>query len=278
MRRQIRFERKWISEIATRYKMDAIISDNRYGLTHAGIPSIFITHQLNVKTGLGNLSEVIVRTQLKKHIQQYDLCLVPDIKGQGNLSGELSHPAKINIPVEYIGWLSRVKQTAVTDKTDILILLSGPEPKRSELEHILLKELKNTSKKVCFIRGTTADSTQPSVNENVQIYNCVTQEQLSSLIQSAALVICRSGYSSVMDIVKMQKKSVFIPTPQQPEQEYLAEHLYQQKIAPYLSQKEFTLEKAIQLAENFGYAIPLYIPGEETAADAIEKLIKAQLP
>lgn len=275
---QIRFEKRWLKEVSAQYKIDAIISDNRYGLSHLTIPSVFLTHQINVKTGLGKLSELVVRTILKQYIHRYKACWVPDIIEEGNLSGALSHPANLKIPVDYIGWLSRTEQKSDAEQTEILILLSGPEPDRSALENIMIRELSQTEKKIQFIRGLPIDSKLPEANPHIRFFNAVTQEQLSSLLQSAKLVICRSGYSSVMDIIKMQKKAVFIPTPNQPEQEYLATYLMQQKVAPFLSENKFTLEGAIQLAQNFEYTIPLYVSGAEIAANKIEALIKAQQP
>jgi hypothetical protein len=56
-----------------------------------------------------------------------------------------------------------------------------------------------------------------------------------------------------MDIIKLQKKSVLIPTPGQPEQEYLAKYLQEKKIAPGVTQKSFSLSSALQQAKSFPY-------------------------
>ncbi|NCA79262.1 MAG: glycosyl transferase, partial [Sphingobacteriia bacterium] len=49
--------------------------------------------------------------------------------------------------------------------------------------------------------------------------------ELQQLIVNAPTVICRSGYSTLMDLMTLGKKAVLIPTPGQTEQEYLAENL-----------------------------------------------------
>lgn len=273
--RQIKSERLWINEIVQQHKIGLIISDNRYGLSHPSIPSIFITHQINVISGFGKLANWLVQTVLKKHINQFHLCWIPDVAGEQNLSGDLSHPAKLNIPIEYIGWLSRVEQNSNTfSNSELLILLSGPEPARTALEIQIVHELKNYSGNVNFVRGLPAEKSIPYENASVQFYNTTTQTQLSQLIQSASLVICRSGYSSVMDMVKLNKKAVFIPTPLQPEQVYLAKHLAQQKVAPFIPQENFTLQKATAVSKNFDYALPLFSSATKKILQSIQLLRK----
>jgi UDP-N-acetylglucosamine:LPS N-acetylglucosamine transferase len=69
----------------------------------------------------------------------------------------------------------------------------------------------------------------------------------------AELIIGRSGYSTVMDIAALQKKSILIPTPGQTEQEYLANHLMKKRFAFCINQNEFSLLKNIEEAGKFEY-------------------------
>nr|MBP6558208.1 glycosyltransferase [Flavobacterium sp.] len=64
------------------------------------------------------------------------------------------------------------------------------------------------------------------------------------------MVLCRSGYTTVMDLAKLEKKAFFIPTPGQFEQEYLAKRYKRNGIAPYAKQDEFRIENLLE--------IPLY--------------------
>jgi predicted glycosyltransferase len=64
-------------------------------------------------------------------------------------------------------------------------------------------------------------------------------------LASASLVIARSGYSTVMDLVRMRRRAVLVPTPGQTEQEYLARHLSDAGLFLSVPQSSFDLRKAI---------------------------------
>ena len=66
----------------------------------------------------------------------------------------------------------------------------------------------------------------------------MTSEKLETLINSSELIISRSGYTTIMDLAKLSKKAIFIPTPGQYEQLYLANKLLKQKIIPSVLQDE----------------------------------------
>ena len=53
-------KKKWLKEIIKKYKIDIIISDNRYGLHNKELFSIFVTHQLLIKSS--NLQEWIQKS------------------------------------------------------------------------------------------------------------------------------------------------------------------------------------------------------------------------
>ena len=48
---------------------------------------------------------------------------------------------------------------------------------------------------------------------------------LNKLICESAFVICRSGYSTIMELMASEKNASLVPTPGQAEQEYLAKYL-----------------------------------------------------
>ena len=56
-----------------------------------------------------------------------------------------------------------------------------------------------------------------------------------------------------MDIVKLGKKSILIPTPGQTEQEYLAKHLAENHIAFTIPQDKFSLNNALNGAKAIRY-------------------------
>jgi predicted glycosyltransferase len=88
---------------------------------------------------------------------------------------------------------------------------------------------------------------------------------------AAELVISRTGYSTVMDLLQLQKKSILIPTPGQTEQEYLAGHLSKMSIAYCLPQHEFQLIPAIEAARNFSYHF--IAPDNELMKKTVQDLI-----
>lgn len=218
--RVIKKEHQQLKTIVKTYQIDLIISDNRFGLYHDGIESIYLSHQLSIKAGMWSG----MANKIHHHyIRRFSKIWVPDFEsGQQSLAGELSvNPGLKN--VEYIGPLSRLDPQVKKQNTiDYLVLLSGVEPQRSVLEERLLEAFRNSDKKVVFVRGTRQKSGIVDSN-NILIVDLAEAMELSQFICDAETVICRSGYSSLMDMHALQKKQlIFIPTPGQTEQEYLA--------------------------------------------------------
>ena len=253
----IREEQGWLQKVVEEEKISAVISDNRYGLHHPLIASVFITHQLRIKAPI-TFVEAVLQDRNYRYINRFNECWVPDAEGAINLAGALSHPVELPaIPVRYIGNLSRFKSAEPNASSgDLLVLLSGPEPQRTLLEQQLLKELMEYRKPVTFIRGLPASTGEVSKPENVSVYNHLPAAELERKIKTASLIIARCGYSTVMDLAALKKRSILIPTPGQTEQEYLARHLMQNNFALCIEQKKLRLKQAISLAENFPYQFP----------------------
>lgn len=254
---RIKQEKGWLRSFLTTQQVDGIISDNRFGLHAAGIPAVFITHQLEIKTGLGKWADGIVRRWNYKLINRFTSCWVPDKAGAPSLSGELSHPLEMpGLPVRYIGPLSRLGACEAPGKGGLLIILSGPEPLRSIFEQTLLDQLKHYTGQVVLVRGLPLSTTLPAAPDHCRLLNHASAETLQTLICAAELVISRCGYTTVMDLFSMGKRSILVPTPGQAEQEYLAHHLLQQGWAYTLPQKGFQLDRALAAAGKFPYKMP----------------------
>ena len=248
--RTYRKEVDMIQNSVSEHAIDGIISDNRFGAYCKGVPSVYITHQIRVKTGIFSfLSTKIHAFFIRKHRR----CWVPDLAEKPNLSGVLSHGVSLSVPVDYIGVLSRFEPESRPEKYDYLVLLSGPEPQREILENILLKSFANTTKRVCFIRGIVTEKVTSTQNGNIRFYNFLFGKKLQDIINESAVVIARSGYSGIMDLKKLRKKAFFIPTPGQSEQCYLARYMKHQKIAPYSLQKDFKPEMLADIAAYSGF-------------------------
>jgi uncharacterized protein (TIGR00661 family) len=262
----IKKENQWLASIVFRKKIDAVISDNRYGLYHRDIPCIFITHQLQIKSAVASAGEAMLRSWQYQFINRFNQCWVPDFEDAGNLAGDLSHPRVMpRIPVSYIGALSRFENKTFPAKYHLLVLLSGPEPQRTILEGKFLQQLSDFEKPVLFVRGLPGEKKQDHVfdqkirdfpNRKIHFENHLVAEDLNKAMIESKLVISRSGYTTVMDIAALQKKSILIPTPGQTEQEYLAESLEQKGIACCFAQKNFVLREALKKAASFHYRLP----------------------
>lgn len=228
--------KKWIIT----YELKGVISDNRLGLYNKKIPTIFITHQINVFAGIFTK----ISTKIHQYyIQKFNQCWIPDVEMKYNLSGKLSqiHNSK-KLNIKYIGILSRLKKEDLPKKYDVMVLLSGPEPQRTLLEEKLMQEFNFFSGKLLFVKGKMEAEQEYKIINNHLYYNFMTATQISCAMNKSELIVCRSGYSTVLDLVKLQKKAFFIPTPGQTEQIYLAKRYKKINLATYCNQENFKLE------------------------------------
>ncbi|MFZ4739739.1 MAG: glycosyltransferase [Bacteroidales bacterium] len=247
--KDIYIEHKQLKDIIDKYKIDIVVSDNRFGLWNNKVKSIFITHQIAIKSPIKIKGfEKILFLCNKAFIKNYNECWVPDFEGKTNLSGDLSHKYKLPIDTYFIGPLSRFVNSQPTSQNkdiDVLVLLSGPEPQRSIFEEIIIKQLENTNHKAVIVQGIAEKEETRIISENLIIYSHLETIALQKLIQQAAIILCRSGYSTIMDLAVFGKKAILIPTPGQTEQEYLAVYYKEKKYFYTTSQKLFNLDEAL---------------------------------
>lgn len=243
-------EKKLIEGLVKKYKFSGIISDNRWGCSHPEVKSVFITHQYRVLSG--NTTYFSSKIQ-QKYIAEFDECWIPDIPAKGNLSGKMGHFSATANNVKYIGVLSRFQKKKTRITYDLAVVLSGPEPQRTLLENILLEHLKHSDKKVIFVRGKINAELLIIENKQILIENYLSSAVLEKVILQSEIIICRSGYSSLMDLTKLEKKAFLIPSPGQFEQEYLAKRCKELGIAPYCQQKDFSCAKLKELAFFSGF-------------------------
>lgn len=246
----IKREHEQLKKIIKEKKVDAVISDNRFGLWSEKIPSVFITHQVMVKSPYG---ENLIRKLNKSYISKYSECWVPDIAGENNLSGDLSHKFPLPKNAKYIGILSRLSEADRNEKTqrDLLVILSGPEPQRTVFEKNIIQQFASFKKRVLIVQGVTEKDERRRISDHVEMVSHLTSDVLQKEITSSEIILCRPGYSSVMDMAVLGKKAIFVPTPGQTEQEYLANYFSENKIAYSVSQKYFDLGIALKESEKY---------------------------
>ncbi|TDE31820.1 glycosyltransferase [Flavobacterium ranwuense] len=242
-------EKKIIQNWIEKYAIDGIISDNRLGVFSKNVPSVFITHQLNVMTG----NTTWITSKVHQYIiKKYTECWVPDLAGTLNLTGKLGHVDNPNLKTKYIGPLSRLQKKLLPKKHDLMVILSGPEPQRGMLEKHLKKEIVKYNGNVIFIEGNIEKEQKTTAIGNVTYYNFMNSTELEQAFNESEMVLCRSGYTTIMDLAQLRKKAFFIPTPGQYEQEYLAKKLKKEGLVPYATQDDFRMENIQEIEEYKG--------------------------
>lgn len=248
-------EKKEVKKLVKEHRINGIISDNRLGVYSKKIPCVFITHQLNVLSGNTTwFSSKMHQGIIKKFAE----CWVPDVKDKPNLTGKLGHLKKSKLKIRYLGPLSRFEKSTEEHTYDLMVLLSGPEPQRTLLEEKLITELESYSGQVLFVKGKIEpEQSKTEINYpncTIHLVNFMQSKELESAINSSKLILSRSGYTTVMDLAKLEKKAFFIPTPGQYEQVYLAKRLEKQGSVPFATQKEFSLQELNRVNNYAGLA------------------------
>jgi uncharacterized protein (TIGR00661 family) len=251
-------EKRNIKKYIRQFGIRLIISDNRYGCRHRDIPSVFITHQLHVQLPKSiKWFEPIVRRINYHFINQFSECWIPDFEPRKGIAGILSHPAVLPSNASYVGILSRFSLLidyhvdAIPPSIDLLVMLSGPEPQRTIFENILMKQIPGLGLTTVIVRGVPDEDQSFAPDKFTHVFSHLKSRQLLELMARASLVICRSGYSTIMDLVTIGKKAVLVPTPGQTEQEYLASYLMEKKVYLSLKQENFDILYAVELSKNF---------------------------
>ncbi len=247
--RALILEHRQVKKIAKEHQINAIISDNRFGCYVKGLKNIFITHQLHIITG-NKILEYWINKINHYYIKRFDECWIPDFDGQPNLAGRLSHPSVL-ANTHYLGPLTRIKPLKIEKKYDLAFILSGPEPQRTRLEKKIHDQIKNLSYQMVMIQGKPEKEEYQRASENLEIYSFRKGEQLNEIIAASELIVCRSGYSTIMDLVALRKKTLLIPTPGQTEQEYLAELYEKAGISFQQTQQQLNLNDGIEKAKTF---------------------------
>jgi len=243
-------EHKEVDKIIKKNKIDIVISDNRFGLWNKGVKTVYITHQLMIKLPQWlHFFEPLLHRIHRFFIDKYDYCWIPDLPDNLNFSGDLSHRFSLKSNYRFVGLLSRfegIKQPVTPSyTTDFLIILSGPEPQRTQLEGMLTREFKNTNFKTVIILGKPHEKSLQKSDKNILFISHLETNEFVKYIQSSCYIICRAGYTSIMDLAVLGRTAILIPTAGQTEQEYLAKYLSAKKWFCTEQQHTFHLQRAI---------------------------------
>lgn len=257
--KEIRNENALLKKIIQEKNIDIIISDNRFGLWNNGVKTVFMTHQVMVKCpNIMRFVEYFLYRLNLNFIRKYDECWIPDFDKKNNLSGDLGHKYNSIATTYFIGPLSRFHAKQLPDNNneeqeiyDALFILSGPEPQRTLFEQIIIPQLNRANHlKTLIVEGLTEEYTMRTIGRNLEIYSYLPTEELINKINKSKVIVCRSGYSSIMDLAVLGKKAILVPTPGQTEQEYLAHYFKKKHIYYSEKQHHFDLIRALSCS-NF---------------------------
>ena len=245
-----------LKRIIRENNIDVVISDNCYGLWTRHAYSIFITHQLKIKIPRRiKFLEKSVNKISHWFIAKFDECWVPDLLEDGGIAGELSHEKIVMPKVKYLGILSRfinvpseIEHDNEPGKKKLLIIISGPENQRTIFENKIKTELDKLGHEVIFtvirgLPGTVIEALPKGWK------NHLPAKQMAEVIMCSDYIVCHSGYSSIMDLIALGRTAILVPTPGQPEQEYLAEYLTSKGLFHSQEQEGLDLKEGIRILE-----------------------------
>lgn len=246
----IRKEKKAVKKILAKEKYDRIISDQRYSVYSKKIPSYFISNQVRfIAPGRMKLAETITEWFNDIWQTKFKKIMVPDFK-DNNLTGDLTHNLRFNNKnIEYLGIVTDIRKKDVKQDIDYYFTISGPEPERTYFEKKIMKQLKQLKGKIVI---TLAKPEEKFVKKegNVTIYSFVDRKKQEEIMNRAKIVITRAGFTTITELVELEKKALLIPTKGQTEQEYLAYINTTNKNFYSVKQEKLNLETDLLFAEQ----------------------------
>ncbi|MGC9512123.1 MAG: glycosyltransferase family protein [Fidelibacterota bacterium] len=244
-------EHRLTKNLVKHLKIDRIISDNRYGVWDRRIPSYLITHQLRFHMPIRHIEPLSILFNRIVFNGFTGIWALDSPHPEKNLSGSLTHdnPLSTHPKVRFMGLWSDLIPQKVDEDIDFLAILSGPEPMRTLLEDTLLEQMSRLPGKKVLVRGI--DGHFPAKVEDITLLGLVDRDEINHLINRSRMVICRSGYTSTMDLVRLGKKAVMVPTPGQSEQEYQAELYHSRGWFYAVRQDEMDLVNDVEAARAY---------------------------
>ncbi len=225
-------EHKQLKRLVAGNNIDVVISDNRFGLWNRKITTVYVTHMplIPFPASFRFLEKVGVLLH-RSVIRRYTFCWIPDLPGDMNLSGRLSHSVRLAANTRFIGLLSRFSDIAAQNPGPGMsvehnsVILSGPEPQKGILKQKLSSILRKRAETTFIFEGRPLGGKEIVSTGNIHSCAHLPGPEMAEVIKGSKCVITRSGYTTVMELVSLGTGALLIPTPGQTEQEYLGEYL-----------------------------------------------------
>ena len=248
-------EHRAVTGLVRRFRPELIVSDHRYGVWHPQVPSVFLSHQIRfaMPPGLSWLAPLPALFNRYFH-RFFARVLIPDEpqSGRGRLSGDLSRPLVQDSRYHFIGILSSVKWHDGQQDIDVLVSISGPEPQRSLFEQKVLSQIGQIpGRRVVFLGKSETAEVRRLENGWLEIHASPPRQLAAQLMNRARKIISRPGYSTLMELAELGKPALFVPTPGQTEQQYLARRLARMGLFPAVQQNRLDLPAQLDALEGY---------------------------
>jgi spore coat polysaccharide biosynthesis predicted glycosyltransferase SpsG len=234
-----------LKQIVRENKIDIVISDNRFGLWNNKAKTVYVTHLPVIPLPpVFFLFEFIGILLHRAVIKKFNYCFIPDLPGEINVSGRLSHGVKLPANTRFIGLLSRFTEAKAEENDNPAkfrhntVILSGPEPQRGLLRKKVTEILKKREVPTVFLGGSPDKPPEAEHSDNIVFYNHLLAPEMKAVIAGSEGIITRSGYTTIMELISLNRSALLIPTPGQTEQEYLARYLEEKGWFRSINQKE----------------------------------------
>ncbi|MFZ0391883.1 MAG: glycosyltransferase family protein [Calditrichia bacterium] len=269
VRAEQRLVEKWIGE----YNIRRVISDHRYGCFSREVPAYFISHQLRFAAPRHFYPLEFTGAWFNDQFhRRFSAVLVPDLpfQGGGFICGRLARPFKVGKKYCYCGPLSSINpEEGAKQEIDLFISISGPEPQRTVLEEIIRQQLPALKGNIVMALGKPESVEVKRFSECITIYDHPARRQMQQLLNRSRMVVCRSGFSTLMELAVLGKPALLIPTPGQTEQLYLSRRLA--KKGWFLSKDQNNLDLPTALKEAALYTgFPQSLSGHSTVETMAE--------
>ncbi|MDQ7842669.1 MAG: glycosyltransferase family protein [Armatimonadota bacterium] len=246
MLRVMVWERRATGELLRRRRFDRIVSDNRYGVQDRRVPSFHITNNVRfLAPGRLRPLEWVLEAFNYAWFRGLRRVIVPDTP-EDALAGDLAHRLRIFPPelLAYVGLLSPVRARPMPRDVDVFITISGPEPQRSILERLVRAQLAGLPGRVVVTLGRPEGSGVERLGA-AEVYDFLDRRPQEEMMNRARVVVARPGFSTLSAVAEVERQAVFIPTPGQTEQMYLATYHHARGTIYAASQTRLRLPEAV---------------------------------
>jgi len=248
-------EKKKLRILHKKYRFDLIISDNRFSLALSGVRSLLISHQLRYKLPWPiQKMEWLPEYFNFSYFRKYDRIIVPDIDENKTLTGDLSHNMRYlpDKKLYYLGIMTTVERNIEENgkSIDYFVIISGPEPQRTKFQNIIFNQVRNLKGRVVIALGKPEKNYKIRMGK-AEIYTYLNRNKMANYLSRAKFIISRPGYTTVMEMIESGKRGLFIPTPGQIEQVYLAKYFMENNWCHSASQNKLDLTSAIEIAKSY---------------------------